>query len=429
MKAIFSIVAKNYIPLANVLGDSIKIQHPDIPFFVVVADTADGLIDFAKQRYTVIRSEQLPITNLKEMAFKYNVTEFCTALKPFAFKHLFDMGYEQVLYFDPDIYVFNPLDKLFESLNVSSMVITPHYQTPELTHSGLFFEGNVLFGGVFNLGFCGFRSSENGQKIIAWWSERLKHYCYSDRTDGLFVDQKWVNFIPVMFPEVHIERSLCYNIAVWNWHERRLSFRDDNYWVSNRITGGCEELVVFYHYSNYKFKLADELEGFMPIRTSKYADVEPISSFYAALLVKEAIGEKLSKLKYSFSAFTNDVPILQFHRRFYRQLLKTNSVVDDPFFAEAENSFYFQLNRKGLIAVENSADKLNETNFTGFNRKLKLLNYISKFAKTVIGFERYALLCKFMFKYVRPENQIFLMKSSKEKTDFINENTFINTGK
>ena len=429
MEAIFTIVAKNYIPLANVLGDSIQLQHPNLPFFIVVADTADGLIDYSKQRYSVIASEEMSISNLTEMAFKYNVTEFCTALKPFAFKHLFKQGYKKVLYLDPDIYVFNSLNKIFESLDSSSMVLTPHFQTPELAYSGLFREGNILFAGIFNLGFCGLRASENGGKITEWWCAKLKDYCYADRTDGLHVDQKWADFIPTLFPDVHIERGLGYNVAVWNWHERKLNFHDNSYWVTNRITNGPEEPVTFYHYSNYKFKNASDYRQFVPVLSTKYRDIESISEFYADLLIREHISDQLSKLNYSFATFDNNVVIVQFHRRFYRQLLEEGTHTDNPFITGVPNSFYNRLKTKNLIGQSEGLDKLNEINFSGFDRKLKYLNLLAKLVKNIIGFNRYALLCKFLFRYVRPENQVFLVKSNTDPISFVNENRYINTEK
>ncbi|WP_019988360.1 hypothetical protein [Rudanella lutea] len=426
MEAIFTIVAKNYIPLAKVLGDSICKHHPDTPFYIVVADTADGLIDFSNQAYPIIPSEDLSIPSMKELAFKYNVTEFCTALKPFAYKYFFQKGYNKVLYFDPDIYVFSPLNKIYGELDSASMVITPHYQTPEPIYSGIFREGNILFAGIFNLGFCGISNTIEGNRIIEWWCQRLQSHCYADRTDGLHVDQKWVDFIPVLFSHVHVERGLGYNIAIWNWHEREISYHDDKYWVKNRITGGAEEPVIFYHYSNYKFKLANSFENFIPVNSNRFPDIKTISEFYANLLVQENISSKLSILKYSFSTFDNNMPVTQFHRRFLRQLLDMNVSFEDPFLTEPQDSFFNILQKSGLIVYNDSSDKLNEINFKGFDRKIAYINTMAKITKKILGFERYALLCKFMFRYVRPENQLFLLKQDKIKPSFVNENRYIN---
>ncbi|MVM39567.1 hypothetical protein GO730_21440 [Spirosoma sp. HMF3257] len=427
MQAVFTIVAKNYIPLANILGDSLRQHHPDITFIIVVADREDDLIDFSKQRYPIIAAENLGITQLTEMAFKYNVTEFCTALKPFCFRFLFNKGYKQVIYFDPDIYIFDKLDGVFSNLQVSSMVLTPHYNTIEENYTGLFREGNILFAGIFNLGFCALKYSDNGLKIVNWWCNRLTEQCYADRTDGLHVDQKWTDFLPMYFNDVYIEKGLGYNMAVWNWHERQLIERNGQYFIINRIKGSSEEPLIFYHFSNYHFKEASALGKFMPIQAKRFNDINHVSQFYADLLIKENIASQLAKLAYSYASFDNGTPIAQFHRRFYRRLIEIGEIRSSPFETVSSTSYHNLLKRNRLLGTSSNLDKLNESNFEGFDHKLKLLNRIAKLIKFIIGFEKYALLCKFMYRYVRAENQAFLIEEHQDRLPFVNENRYINT--
>lgn len=80
----FTIVAKNYIGLAKVLENSIKKNNPNVDFLILVAD--DILpeqevmipINVVECRKTLSYSHEEWI----EMAFKYSLTEFCTAIKP-----------------------------------------------------------------------------------------------------------------------------------------------------------------------------------------------------------------------------------------------------------------------------------------------------------------------------------------------------------
>ena len=400
-------------------------HHPEIAFFIVVADRADGLIRFDEQRYTIIAAEQLGLAQLTTMAFTYNVTEFCTALKPFSFRYLFNMGFEEVIYFDPDIYVFDKLTAIYDALKESSMVLTPHYSTVEDNYSGLFREGNILFAGIFNLGFCALKRSNNGSRIVNWWSSRLIDQCYADRTDGLHVDQKWIDFLPTLFDDVRIEKGLGYNMAIWNWHERKLSHHDGRYWVTNRIQGGEAHALVFYHFSNYKFRDVGDVQKFLPVYVERMDDVMEVSRFYAELLTRENTVAQLAKLAYSFSTFDDGHHIAQFHRRFYRRLVESGQAYPDPFATTAE-SYYHQLVKNGLLGNNLNLDKLSEVNFDNFERKLNILNRVARLVKSIIGFDRYALLCKFMFRYVRPENQAFLIKQHASKIPFVNENRYIN---
>ena len=96
----FTIVAKNYIGLAKILGQSLHQHNPETDFRIYVVD------EFA-ERPAMLPSEVIiardVLNGLSEeqwtdMAFKYDLTEFCTAIKPFCFEHIFADGYEKAHY-------------------------------------------------------------------------------------------------------------------------------------------------------------------------------------------------------------------------------------------------------------------------------------------------------------------------------------------
>ena len=427
-KAVFSIVAKNYIPMANALGDSVKRTHPDVPFFVVVADNEDGVIEFSEQRYPIISAVELGIDKLDEMAFKYNVTEFCTALKPFVFSYLFQQGFQRIIYFDPDIYVFSPLDAIFNSLRQSSLVVTPHICTLEQTYTGLVPEGMLMHAGIFNFGFCAIANSENGLRIVEWWKVRLADQCYADKIDGLHTDQKWMDFMPSLINDLYIERGLEYNMAIWNWHERRIEDRQGQFWVENRIDGSGAMPLCFFHYSNFAFSQAADLLRFRPKYIEKFTDLYEVSDHYAKQLANESIAEYSRLYTYSYATFDNGVAITHFHRRLFRRLLESGYTFTEPFSTKTSASFYKLLKENRLVSKSSGlpASKVNEENYAEFEKKLVHIQRIAKLVKNTIGIDRYALLCKFAQRFVRPENQTFLFSQIGNDIPFYNENRYIN---
>ena len=106
MNVIFTIVAKNYFGFAKALYVSVKKFNPEIDFFVLISDEIDDINDFANEEFRVLEAKNIGIENYIELAFKYNITEFSTAIKPYFFSYLFDRGYEKAIYFDPDIYIY-----------------------------------------------------------------------------------------------------------------------------------------------------------------------------------------------------------------------------------------------------------------------------------------------------------------------------------
>ena len=63
----------------------------------------------------------------------YNVFELSNALKPYALDMLFeDYQLDGILYFDSDIRVYRRLTPIFDALEQSNIVLTPHLTEPIL---------------------------------------------------------------------------------------------------------------------------------------------------------------------------------------------------------------------------------------------------------------------------------------------------------
>ena len=134
------------------------------------------------------------------MAFRYDVMELNTAVKPFVLAHLlFERGIDRVLYLDPDILVLSTLDPVFRELDACSIVLTPHatrpYQDAKQPD-----EISLLRTGAYNLGFIGVAKTEESRAMLNWWQERCREHCVVQPEDGLFVDQKWIDLVPGFHP-------------------------------------------------------------------------------------------------------------------------------------------------------------------------------------------------------------------------------------
>ena len=80
----FTIVAKNYIGLAQILEKSIREYYNDLLFYIIVADEIDNELKKELSTNILVAKETLNITpeTWENMSFKYNLTEFCTSIKP-----------------------------------------------------------------------------------------------------------------------------------------------------------------------------------------------------------------------------------------------------------------------------------------------------------------------------------------------------------
>jgi glycosyltransferase involved in cell wall biosynthesis len=286
-KVACTIISKNYLPMAFVLGDSFKANNPDWEFKILLCDLFESQEDI-QDCLSHSKHEIIPIFsllnsidfNLFDMILKYNVIELNTAIKPFFLNSLFLEGYEKVLYFDPDILITDKLFELDNLLDRFDIILTPHITEP-IPEDGLKpKELDILLAGSFNLGFIGLKRSSDSQDLVTWWQKRLSEYCYMQVNKGMHVDQNWINFIPCFFDTVHILRSKSYNAAYWNLHERDLKLIGCNYFID-------ETKLKFFHFSGFQIDNFQSISKHQSRYTLKSRpDVANLFKMYNSLLLQ-----------------------------------------------------------------------------------------------------------------------------------------------
>src|SRR5262249_5730761 len=211
-----TIVARNYMARARVLAESFLKNEPGGRFYILVVDAKPGEI-WNSAGASLLFPRDLPIADFRERAFKYDVTELCTSLKPSLLTYLLEKrGEREVFYLDPDVWIARPLVEAKEALRTADLVLTPHFLEPTPLDGKSPSDWDTLATGVFNLGFLGVRLSADVRRFLAWWDERLQDKCVFD--PGFFVDQKWVDLAPILVPSSRILRDETYNVAYWNLH-------------------------------------------------------------------------------------------------------------------------------------------------------------------------------------------------------------------
>jgi glycosyltransferase involved in cell wall biosynthesis len=243
---IFTIASKNYLGQVRCLLSSVKQHHPEAQLFLVLCDRVDGYFAPEAEGFQVIAAEDLGIERFHELAFKYNCVELNTAIKPFAIRHFFTtMGFDQVVYFDPDIIVYRRLDELFTLLQSHDVVLTPHI-TDFLPDDGCLPDNlRILQTGTNNLGFVALRQSERGMAMVDWWCRQLHERCRHAIDEGMFVDQKWMDLVYPCVESAAILRHPGYNTAYWNLSQRRITRSPEG---SCLVNG---QPLAFFHFSGY----------------------------------------------------------------------------------------------------------------------------------------------------------------------------------
>ncbi len=327
-RAICTIIAKNYLAFARTLAQSFLTHHPNDKCFVLIVDDFANYIDPAREQFEIIKLEDLEIPDARNFCFKYDLKELCTAVKARLLEYLITTkGIDRLFYLDPDILVTAPLDELFEKLERHDIVLTPHLDRDYPNDSRLPDVAHILRAGVFNLGFIGINSSSNARSFLDWWRPKLDEKCLNDVEHGYFVDQKYIDLVPLLFRNVFVETGVGYNVAYWNLHSRYVS-RNGNSWRCN------DSPLYFYHFSGYSPERAT-ISSHIPNHLARYSlsnrrDVRKLFREYKQLLQANGY-ESTIDWPYTFGYFDTGEPITRASRTFYRTARKRAQRFGDPF--------------------------------------------------------------------------------------------------
>lgn len=308
--AVFTIAASNYLPQVRVLMASVRALHPECRLYLVLADAPSG---GQAEDFTILPAESLGVPCFDDMSVRYNVLEFCTALKPFAFRHLFNQtSAERVLYLDPDTRLYAPLHRLQELLSEEhSFVLTPHITQP-LEDDCLPDDHQFLRTGVFNLGFAAARRCDESLNFIDWWAEKLRTQCTVNFSDNLFTDQRWCDLAPCFLPGLFVLREPGFNVAYWNLAHRPLSQGADGQWFAG------SEPLVFFHFSGLDSDAPDCVSKHQNrLRLSGMPGARPLFDDYIAA-VKRAKTSEHSPPPWAYGIADNGAAIPESVRAFYR---------------------------------------------------------------------------------------------------------------
>ena len=171
-----TIVARNYLPYARVFAQSLTAVHPQAHVTVLVIDGAAEPSDAGLFRTLRLEDVIPDAAERRRQTFLYDVTELSTAVKPLLLQRLLAEGADSVLYFDPDIQVFDSVDNLSRLAADRGIVLTPHMLSPIPDDGFEVSDLAVLRAGVFNLGFIGVGAGT--ERFLEWWSGRLRRHLH-----------------------------------------------------------------------------------------------------------------------------------------------------------------------------------------------------------------------------------------------------------
>jgi hypothetical protein len=394
--AIFTACSANYLNKAMAMCMSALDHEPDANLVILLVDTKRH-VELKDSRVSILWAEDLGFEGYLQCAFKYNIIELNTALKPFAALRLLDM-FERVIYLDPDICVYAPLTSVHEALSTSSVALTPHALSPYAGNGRPNDQDSLRFG-AYNLGFFAVKADPNGRALMHWWDKQCRDRCFYEPQSGLGVDQKWMDLAPSFFEGVRILRDPGLNVAFWNLHERHLD-HVNGHW---RVNG--EDLLRFVHFSS--FVQADQ--GAIAGKQTRYEpgsrqDFTDAAQTYRAYLEASRDAATMEHEEYGYAYFSNGQPISPALRRFYAISRQPDVIgAANPFSSDVVYRFakINGLLTKGAATIGQLTFKAQ----SDYSRQQAAISWLFRAALRVLGADRYFMLLRYLSTYTSILNQ------------------------
>jgi hypothetical protein len=202
-------------------------------FFCLISDSkAEKWGNDANIHNLEILQSEIAVSIIK----KYKGDKLRWALKPVYLKYLLQKGYDKVIYVDNDVFFFQSPNYLFEKLNKSSVLLTPHFYPTNPKNNQNWLEANFRIG-IYNAGFIGV--NQKAIPFLDWWGDCCLYNLKKSFWRGLFDDQKYLDLVPIIFEDVNIIKDSGCNLAGWNDEYRMKKLGDANL-----------NTVVFVHFAD-----------------------------------------------------------------------------------------------------------------------------------------------------------------------------------
>lgn len=231
-----AICTEEYLPYYRELYKSIKEHSPNSrQILYYIGDKHESALNEFHGGKKPWIDDVLCINGWYENCDKsYNKLERICSLRARVVLNAFDM-YERdkVIFCGAKIKFFNQPRELQRLLHDGyDAVVTPHITGPLPEDGKSPSNASVSFTGHISTDLVGFRKCPEIVKFLTWQDEIMKTKVKT--TNQTYLDQSWLNFLPFFVENVKILRDYSYNVAYWNYRQRRLQKLEGN-WYTGKV--------------------------------------------------------------------------------------------------------------------------------------------------------------------------------------------------
>lgn len=229
------------------------------------------LSEYADERLIVISMKEFESEELLRAKANRNAREYCWTCSCHTIKHVLERYKEpNCTYIDADMYFYQSPQVLFDEIRKDQC------DASIIRHGFVDVAENRRYirnSGEYCVEFNTFFATEKGMKILNWWCDRCLECC-TEKMDGVhFGDQKYLEQMKSLFPEVHVIEHQGAGVAPWNIARFELeSGAEDGDDILLREKKTKESFpLIFYHFQQIRYlsRRSADINAYMyPYRTS-----------------------------------------------------------------------------------------------------------------------------------------------------------------
>lgn len=235
---------KSYLLKGLALHNSLLKHCPNFVLYIFPFDkeTYMFLKDKDLKNTVVIKQESFESKELLTKKKERSIAEYCWTCTPVIIEYVLSKFHEkQLTYLDADLYFFsNPEYILNELSDKDHVLITEHNYTKKYDKSKT--------NGKFCVQFITFRDTKESLSILNNWKKMCLDWCFSQKEEGKFGDQKYLDEWPLKYSGVHIMKNIGGGLAPWNIQQYRFFKEKDNILVKHHL--GIYPLI-FFHFHQF----------------------------------------------------------------------------------------------------------------------------------------------------------------------------------
>jgi len=272
MNSFCTIITANYLPKAVALYKSIVRYDANVKLYVLVTEnkpTAPLATSFEGIEIMYVSDlERYPLVN--ELYKKYahiDLDFFRWSLKPVLINYLLEKKVTKILYVDCDMFFVNDYQFLFDDLDQSSVLLTPHWKNSDpLENSESFFE--LFRSGIFTAGFIG--ANRQAIPALQWWANACHFMMGEHPSLSIHDDQRYLDIFPVYFEGIKIIRHQGCTVGAWSYEHCKRTLVNNEVLINNKYP------IIFIHFDN--MLVSQILKGYDPLLLPYLNDYQKVFS-------------------------------------------------------------------------------------------------------------------------------------------------------